>query len=92
MARDYNKLCEQMRELIHKKSAPCNAVAPKPIPLKGLFDLDVDDTIWEDVGLDESANIESPPPWLCNEKVHSGIRGVLLQDRSEEDLVCLEHE
>jgi len=81
-----------MRELIHKKAAPRNAMAPKPIPLKGLFDLDVDDAIWEDVGLDETGDVENPPPWLCDEKVRSGIRGILLRDRADEDLFRLQRE
>ncbi|KAJ3964362.1 hypothetical protein EV361DRAFT_979126 [Lentinula raphanica] len=41
LARNYNKLCERMSDQIAKKKAPAHAVAPRPIPMKELFSLDV---------------------------------------------------
>ncbi|KAF7374037.1 hypothetical protein MSAN_00284400 [Mycena sanguinolenta] len=51
--RDYNKLCAEISTLIQGKRAPAGAVAPTPIPVKGIFQLDVDDAIWQDLGLDD---------------------------------------
>ncbi|KAJ3739924.1 hypothetical protein DFH05DRAFT_1529806 [Lentinula detonsa] len=92
LARQYNILCHKMEELVRLKRAPRNAIAPQPIPLKELFDLDVDDVIWQDVGLDASGDIENPPAWLTDEDVKSGIKGILLRDRCDEELRRLKHE
>ncbi|KAJ3780116.1 hypothetical protein GGU10DRAFT_279862 [Lentinula aff. detonsa] len=80
-----------MLELIRQCQAPWNAVAPLPIALKGLFNLDVDDNIWEDIGLNDDDD-EGPPPWLSSERVRKGIKGILLRDRSDEELRRLRHE
>jgi hypothetical protein len=47
--------------------------------------LDVDDDIWQDLGLQED-DLSDPPRWLTDEKVHQGIRWMLELDR------CLEEE
>lgn len=92
LAKDYNSLCDKMRVLISKRSAPRNAVAPDPIPLKELFGLDVDDMIWQDVGLDDSADTGAPPEWLCNDEVRKGIKAILERDRCDEELQRLRTE
>ncbi|KAG1847699.1 hypothetical protein F4604DRAFT_1687955 [Suillus subluteus] len=80
----YNNLCDQLHVLIHQRKAPANAVPPIPISRDGIFQLDVNDDIWQDVGLeDETAD---PPRWLANDNVHQGIRLLLDLDR------CLEEE
>ncbi|KAE9387146.1 hypothetical protein BT96DRAFT_1005404 [Gymnopus androsaceus JB14] len=86
LAKEYNSLCQRMHVLISKQSAPRNAIAPEPIPLKELFRLDVDDAIWQDVGLDDSADTGAPPQWLCDDKVRKGIKAILECDRCEEEL------
>ncbi|KAG6905812.1 hypothetical protein DXG01_000595 [Tephrocybe rancida] len=35
----------------------------------GLWALDVDDEIWQDIGLDEDVSDSQPPAWLCDERV-----------------------
>ncbi|KAI6121644.1 hypothetical protein F5141DRAFT_1211302 [Pisolithus sp. B1] len=45
------------------------------MPSKGLFQLDVDNDIWQDVGLGEGH--PDPPKWLADEDVHKGIRLML---------------
>ncbi|KAF8833999.1 hypothetical protein BDN67DRAFT_985641, partial [Paxillus ammoniavirescens] len=61
----YNSLCETLAALIRRRQAVHGAVAPCPIACEGLYDLDVDDDIWQDIGLnDDSVN---PPPWLADE-------------------------
>ncbi|KAJ3714478.1 hypothetical protein C8R42DRAFT_646407 [Lentinula raphanica] len=92
LARRYNALCNQMKDLVNTRKAPRNAIAPQPIPVKELFNLDVDDAIWQDVGLDDAADRENPPAWLMDEDVRSGIKGILLRDRCEEELKRLEEE
>ncbi|KAJ3817139.1 hypothetical protein F5880DRAFT_1493393, partial [Lentinula raphanica] len=79
LARTYNKLCMKILNLIQGRNAPRHAVAPWSIPIKELFTLDVDDFIWDDVGLDENTNVFDVPPWLEDNQVCTGIRGILLQ-------------
>ncbi|KAG6847718.1 hypothetical protein H0H93_006354, partial [Arthromyces matolae] len=82
LATKYNQLCDTLANLIKKKKAPARSV-------KGLFSLDVDDTIWEDVGLNED-DIE-PPAWLADQAVRDGIKALLEHDRCSEEDICLRH-
>ncbi|KAJ7289894.1 hypothetical protein C8J57DRAFT_1214211 [Mycena rebaudengoi] len=90
---EYNKLCTQMAQLIATNAAPKGAIAPVRIESEGLFQLDVDDGIWQDVGLDddEEGNGE-PPAWLSNEDVRSGIKAMLEYDRANEENIRLRKE
>ncbi|KAJ7898156.1 hypothetical protein B0H14DRAFT_2291491, partial [Mycena olivaceomarginata] len=63
--KEYNKLCADIATLIRSKKAPAGAVAPSPIPAKDIFQLDVDDAIWQDMGLDEDTE---PAAWLVDDK------------------------
>ncbi|KAJ3715448.1 hypothetical protein C8R42DRAFT_549560, partial [Lentinula raphanica] len=92
LARNYNKLCEKMAEQIAKKRAPAHAIASRPIPMKELFSLDVDDAIWDDCGLEGDDDSVDPPLWLSDDQVRVGIQGILLRDRCDEELVRLKHE
>ncbi|RDB18910.1 hypothetical protein Hypma_014431 [Hypsizygus marmoreus] len=86
VARDYNKFCDKMASLIQDRKAPRGAVCPPKIVMKGLFALDVDDDIWQDVGLHEGDEPGTmPPPWLCDEQVRDGIKAVLERDRCLEE-------
>ncbi|THU99083.1 hypothetical protein K435DRAFT_659654 [Dendrothele bispora CBS 962.96] len=87
LARKYNQLVREMRQLIILRRAPRNAVAPELIDTLTLFNLDVDDAIWQDMGLnyDEQEENSVPPPWLADEKVRKGIRAMLELDRCEEE-------
>ncbi|KAF7341610.1 hypothetical protein MSAN_02058400 [Mycena sanguinolenta] len=76
--RDYNKLCAEISTLIQGKRAPAGAVAPTPIPVKGIFQLDVDDAIWQDLGLDDDT---TPARWLVD-----------ANDRCEEEAPRLQRE
>lgn len=76
MAQKYNRLCDDMAMLIKQKKAPQNAIAPSKIDMDSLFDLDVNNDIWLDVGLgydDDDADSAVPPLWLRDNKVCSGI-------------------
>lgn len=83
LAKAYNKVCDEIAALIKAKKAPKGVVAPLPVPAKGLYQLDVDDVIWQDLGLD--GDDEAPPLWLSNDKVRAGIRAMLQKDRCAEE-------
>ncbi|KAG6912615.1 hypothetical protein DXG01_013437, partial [Tephrocybe rancida] len=91
LALNYNRLRDEMEALIKARKAPPRAICPEKIETKGLFALDVDNTIWQDIGLDEGSN-EAPPPWLANESVRVGIRALLERDRCIEEEHRLRHE
>ena len=76
-----------METLIRRKKAPQNSVAPLKIETEGLFELDVDDDIWLDVGIgyDDEGDDTVPPLWLSNEKVRDGIRAMTDRDRCMEE-------
>lgn len=82
-----------MRELVRKKQAPKGAVCPQPIPDGGLWKLDVDDNIWQDIGLEDTSSEHEPPPWLKDEQTRLGIRHMLDYDRvvEEQKRVLREH-
>ncbi|KAJ7896179.1 hypothetical protein B0H13DRAFT_2338508 [Mycena leptocephala] len=70
LAGEYNKLCAQITKLIKDSKAPRGSIAPVPIPAKGLWQLDVDDAIFQDVGLDDNDDGSTEPPlWLCDDQV-----------------------
>ncbi|KAJ7867489.1 hypothetical protein B0H14DRAFT_2177689, partial [Mycena olivaceomarginata] len=86
IAAEYNKLCGQLAKLIKDGKAPAGSTAPLPIPSKGLWQLEVDDVIFLDIGLDDADdNDGEPPPWLCDEKMWVGIKGMLQLDRCDEE-------
>lgn len=85
IAKKYNTLCTQMADMVKHKTAPAGAVVPEQIPQGGLWTLDVDDAIWQDIGLSEELDT-CPPLWLRDEKIRTGIRNLLDYDR------CLEEE
>ena len=84
LATSYNNLCIQMVALLRQGKAPQGSVAPLPISRDGLFKLDVDDDIWQDIGLDDDSN-GLPPAWLADEKVRLGIRSLLELRHCEEE-------
>ncbi|KAG2048979.1 hypothetical protein BDR06DRAFT_1070368 [Suillus hirtellus] len=86
----YNGLCTQLRSLIHQRRAPPSAVPPRPIIRKGIFLLNVNDEIWQDIGLDEDGI--NPPAWLSDEATRSGIRLQLEVDQCVEEETCLMQE
>ena len=94
MVAKYNDLCQQISSLIAVGHAPDGAIVPQIITCEGLFKLDVDDDIWQDVGLEDDDYIgDSPPCWLSDEKVHQGIAALLELDccREEEKQLMKKH-
>ena len=80
LAHKYNKLVDEIICVIKK-----NVLPPLHIDLNNLFTLDVDDTIWQDIGLTESEESTEPLPWLCDEEVRDGIKAMLEWDWCEEE-------
>lgn len=74
-----------MRQLIAASKAPAGAVAPLEIQTKGLFRMDVDNSIWQNLGFEDSDGDEAPR-WLARDDVREGIRLRLELDRCEEEL------
>ena len=64
---------------------------PQPVKTKGLFDLDVDDEIWQEIGLDVDED-RSIPAWLGNQDVRDGIKLRLELDRCQEEEMRLRRE
>ncbi|KAG6913748.1 hypothetical protein DXG01_004554 [Tephrocybe rancida] len=84
VAHSFNVLCDTMEDLFNKGKAPPGTICLKKLEIKGIFALDVDDAIWEDLGLDEGSPA-APPPWLSDEGVRAGIRALLEYDRCIEE-------
>ncbi|KAJ6534507.1 hypothetical protein DFH09DRAFT_1092099 [Mycena vulgaris] len=80
----YNQSCVEIKALIDTKKAPKGAIAPIPVPAKGIYQLDVDDAIWQDLGLDRDEQGVAPL-WLSDEKVRADIRALLQKDRCKEE-------
>lgn len=82
-----------MESLIKSKKAPRGSRTPLKIDLKSLYSLDVDDDIWQDIGLqnDDDTSAE-PPDWLSKDSVRNGIKGILLKDQCDEEDTRLVHE
>lgn len=86
LAQKYNNLVKQINGLIDEWKPPRNALHPIPIDTDNLFALDIDDDIWQDIGLLESDDGSTePPPWLCDDDVRSGIKAMLEQDWCPEE-------
>lgn len=86
LAANYNDLCRQISKLITSGRAPDGAVSPQNIAREGLFKLDVDDDIWQDVGLEDDDYLNhAPARWLSDDKVRQGIAALLELDRCGEE-------
>ena len=90
LSNTYNNLCTQLQALIRQGKAPPNALPPLPIAREGLFQLDVDDEVWQDIGLDDADG--HLPRWLADERICQGIKCMLELDRCEEEAVRIMRE
>jgi hypothetical protein len=79
----YNNLCTDLSALIRQRRSPPNAIPPNPISPIGIFDLDIDADIWEDVGLNDV--VLDPPDWLADEVTRAAIKLLLEIDRCNEE-------
>jgi hypothetical protein len=79
------KPLHRLAEMITRGEAPRGAVPAKLIDRAGVFDLDVDDDIWQDTGLEDFES--GTPLWLSDDAVRTGIRLILDYDRCVEEEV-----
>ncbi|KAF8194484.1 hypothetical protein K438DRAFT_2129674, partial [Mycena galopus ATCC 62051] len=95
LAVEYNKLRTEIAKIIKNGGAPRGSIARVTIPPKGLWQLDVDDAIFQDVGLDNrygDDGDDNPPLWLSDDNVRKGINAVLQLDQCDEEERCLQRE
>jgi len=85
LRKKYNDLCTELKALINQGSAPRGAVVPHMIEKEGLFQLDVDDEIWQDIGLEDTEFEGKIPGWLGDDNVREGIKNLLELDRCQEE-------
>jgi hypothetical protein len=88
----YNTLCKELDALIRARKAPAGSLAPLPLARESLFQLDIDDPIWNDAGLYEADLGGNVPPWLGDENVRKGITAWLMVERCEEEIARLKDE
>ncbi|KAG2075019.1 hypothetical protein BDR04DRAFT_1150355 [Suillus decipiens] len=86
----YNGLCTDLSALIRQCHSPPNAIALNPISPAGIFDLDIDADMWQDIGLND--DVLEPSDWLADEATHAAIKLVLEIDwcNKEESRVKVE--
>jgi hypothetical protein len=85
LRKKYNDLCTELKALINQGSAPHGAVVPHMIEKEGLFQLDVYDEIWQDIGLEDTEFEGKIPGWLGDDNVREGIKNLLELDRCQEE-------
>ena len=83
LACKYNRLVNEIIQVVKENKK--HVLLPLHIDLNNLFALDVDDDIWQDIGLTKSDNTTEPPPWLCDEDICEGIKAMLEEDRCIEE-------
>lgn len=90
LAREYNKCCDAIVEVIAKREAPRGSRAPPKVDVERLFALDVDEDIWQDIGLEEDSTESAL--WQTDPQVRQGIRQMQELDRCKEEEARLAHE
>ncbi|TEB31106.1 hypothetical protein FA13DRAFT_1709947 [Coprinellus micaceus] len=90
IAQRFNKLVDDLADLIRKRRAPWHAIAPKQVDRSTLFSLGINDPIWNDRGLEESDL--DVPRWLGDDEVQTSIAAMLVLSRCEEEECYLIHE
>ncbi|KAF6751590.1 hypothetical protein DFP72DRAFT_816334 [Ephemerocybe angulata] len=86
----FNKLCDDLSELIRTRKAPRHAVSPLKLDQKTIFSLDVDDPVWSDKGL--TGEDVQVPEWLGNDDARDGIQAMLMIARCREEECYLQRE
>ncbi|KAF8436868.1 hypothetical protein L210DRAFT_961007 [Boletus edulis BED1] len=73
----YNSLCDKLEHHITHDRAPQGVISPLKIFKERLWSLDVDDGIWQDVGLEDAKETHAIPNWLGNDETRQGIQAML---------------
>jgi hypothetical protein len=91
LVKSYEKLRQEMQDLITHGDAPTGAIVPNQLASERLWDLDVDDDLWTDLARDGQYP-DDAPGWLYDEPTKQGIRAMLDLQRSNEEVERLGHE
>ncbi|KAG6836231.1 hypothetical protein H0H93_010036 [Arthromyces matolae] len=81
----HNKLVDEMEILKARGETGQHAIIPARIERSGLFKLDVDDEVWQDIRLGDDDGSQPIPNWLGDENTRKGIRAMLDLDRALEE-------
>ena len=81
----YNSFCDKLEYHVTHGRAPQGVISPFKISRERLWSLDVDDEIWQDVGLEDAEETCAIPNWLGNEKTCQGIQAMLEFNRCVEE-------
>lgn len=90
LVRTFNNQREKMRTIISRQRDGAQRVLPEKIEINGLYKLDIDDSIWQQAGLEN--NGATVPAWMSDINTGKGIRARLSLDRclEEEDRIIME--
>ena len=91
LVKSYEKLRQEMQDLIAHGDAPPGAIVPNQLASDKLWDLDVDDDLWMDLAQDGQYQ-DDTPRWLYDQPTWQGIRAMLNLQHSAEELKRLHHE
>ena len=91
LARRYNEICVHLGDMKRRSAVHSKKQIPKVLDIDRLFNIDLDESVWEDAGLDLDDG-DMPPAWLADEATREGIKAVQLFDRASEELLRLQHE
>ncbi|KAH6905427.1 hypothetical protein BKA70DRAFT_1373178 [Coprinopsis sp. MPI-PUGE-AT-0042] len=83
LVKRYNDICDEMEALKKNRKSPRSAIIPCRIDRETLFSLDIDNSIWDLRGL--GSDDQSPPLWMADESVMTGIRAWLQLERCKEE-------
>ncbi|KAJ7053451.1 hypothetical protein C8F01DRAFT_1088689 [Mycena amicta] len=90
LVKSYNTEVAKIEQLIKRGKVPEGTIAPERLVEAHIFELDIDDAIWLDVGLTDE---ESPlPEALLNPDLRKQIRALLQKRRCEEESHRLKRE
>jgi hypothetical protein len=91
LAHKYNAVIENMAALKRREEQFKDVVLPHAIDLDHLFDLEGNDDLMQDVGLDLGDSGE-PPQWLVSDSICFGIKAMQQHDRAVEEKGRLDEE
>ncbi|KAJ7053123.1 hypothetical protein C8F01DRAFT_1330923 [Mycena amicta] len=90
LVKSFNEEQAKIVKLIAQKKVPNNTRAPERLREDHIFELDIDDSIWLDIGLAEDEG--DIPEALLDAELRTLIRALLQKQRAEEELHRLRRE
>jgi len=89
LVQKYNQKCRALAEKLRGPRHPRNVKGLSEIDLSTIWDLDVDDDIWNYALHLDDDNDDEVPDWLGNEDMREAIRNRVENERCKEELICL---